>query len=138
MPALGSDGRLTTSGTYVKWRRGTPLLDVSWFLLPPPHLRQGFLPRPDFVQRIPLIHPPVLHHVPDLFRVVYVVERVGIEHDQVRQLAGLERAQVLVHPDAVRAIHRTDAEHFARRHPAPRHGPQLPVAAEAVQLTVTS
>src|SRR2546430_15183813 len=160
MPALGSDRRLTTSRRYVKYRRNTKasrggvtssvlrlcatslcyvffvLLDVFWFLLPPPHLRQRLLARPHFVQRCAFIQPPVLHHVMDLLGVVDVLERIRVEHDQVGQLAGLERAQVLVHSDAVRAVHRTDAERFAWRHPAARQGPELPVTPQPVELAV--
>src|SRR5205823_5104131 len=70
-------------------------LDAFWFFVPPPHLRQRLLARPHFVQRCAFIQPPVLHHVMDLLGVVDVLERIRVEHDQVGQLAGLERAQVL-------------------------------------------
>src|SRR5690242_17757925 len=48
----------------------TILLDALWLLIPPPHRRQGLLPGPDFVERLPLVQAPVLHDVPDLPRVV--------------------------------------------------------------------
>src|SRR5207247_11021329 len=125
-----SDGRLTTSRRYVKWRRSTgtsrrgvdvfvlrlcatslcyvfvlrlcatPLLDAFWLLIPPPHAWQGTGARPDLVQRLAFIQPAVLHDVANLLGVVDVVERVRVQHHEIAELAGLERAQLPVHPDA--------------------------------------
>ena len=71
---------------FVPRLRVTPLLDASWFLVPPPHRRQRLFPRPDLVQRGALVQPPVLHHVMDLLGVVDVLERIRIEDDQVGEL----------------------------------------------------
>src|SRR5205823_14306309 len=67
------------------------LLDASWLLIPPPHLRQWLLPRPHLVERLAFIQPPILHHVADLLRVVDVVQRIRIYCDQVGELPRLER-----------------------------------------------
>src|SRR5437870_11937595 len=69
------------------------LFDASWFLIPPPHRRQGSLPRPHFIQRSAVVQSPVLHHVANLLGVVDVVERVRVQHHEIAELAGLERAQ---------------------------------------------
>src|SRR2546426_664706 len=37
----------------------------SWFGAPPPHLRQRPLTGPHLVQRIALVQPSILHHVPN-------------------------------------------------------------------------
>src|SRR5207302_9557273 len=64
--------RRVTSSCYVVVLRpcAASLLDAFWFLLPPPHARKGTGARPYLVQRLAFIQPPVLHHVPDLLRVV--------------------------------------------------------------------
>src|SRR6266545_3258515 len=124
--------------TLTTWRSNVKeiLLDASWFSIPPPHRRQGSCARPHLVQRLALVQPPVLHHVMDFLRVVDVVERIRVQHHEIGELAGLERAQVLVHPDAVGAVHRADAQRFAWRHSSARHGPELPMTTQPVELAV--
>src|SRR4029077_14511988 len=38
--------------------------------------------------------------------------------------------------DAVGAVHRADPQHLAWRHPASRHGPELPVTPQPVELSM--
>src|SRR2546425_1421580 len=120
-------------------RRSTPLLDVLLAvgsLPPPPHPTQRALPRPDFVQGLALVEPAVLHHVADRVGIVDVLERVGVEHDEIGELARLERTQVVLHAEGVRAVAGADLQYLVRRHPARRHRPELPMAAQAVELAV--
>src|SRR5687768_9911945 len=59
-----------------------------------PHLRQV----------VRLVQAAVLHHVLDLDRVADVVERIGVEYDQIGQLAGLEATQILRVAEGARAV----------------------------------
>src|SRR6185503_16203990 len=84
----------------------------------------------------PVVEPPVLHHVADRVRVLDVIERVGVQDLEVRELARLERAQLLAQTNAVRAELRPDANHVDRLDTACRERPQLPVHAESLHLAV--
>src|SRR4051794_29073742 len=67
--------------------------------LRPAELGQLPPPRIDLGQRLPLVEPPVLEHVADGFRVANVLQRILIEHHEIRQLARLERPHVLPEAD---------------------------------------
>src|SRR5690606_34896243 len=49
---------------------------------------------PELVERLAVVQPAVLHDVADRYGVADVVERVAVEDDEVRELAGLDRADV--------------------------------------------
>ena len=65
-----------------------------------------------------------------------VLERVAVEHDQVGQLALLERSELAVEPEIARAVDCRRPQRFHGRHAALLEHPQLPVRAQALELTV--
>src|SRR5207245_8870014 len=76
---------------------------------------------------------PVAH----LVRVEYRLVPRRAHLPEIAELAGLERAQLPVHPDAVGAVECAHLQRLPRRHPAADHGPELPLAAQPVELAVT-
>ena len=64
-----------------------------------------------------------------------VVERIGVEHEEIADLAGRERAELGVEAEEVRAVSRRHLERVQVAH-AGRGGPDLPVRSQAVLLAV--
>src|SRR6187551_1662869 len=64
-------------------------------LTPPPLCRQGPNARPYLIERVAVVEPAVLHHVPDAICVPDVLERIPVEHLQVRELPDLEGTEIL-------------------------------------------
>uniref|UniRef100_A0A0N4Z2Z0 BON domain-containing protein n=1 Tax=Parastrongyloides trichosuri TaxID=131310 RepID=A0A0N4Z2Z0_PARTI len=110
--------------------RGAPGLAV--FALEPERLA---LSAADFVHVV-IEQAAVDHGVADLGRVPQVLERIGVQHDQVGQLADFQRADVLVHAQGAGAVDGADAQGFVGAHAALFEHPQLPVGAETFTLTV--
>src|SRR5688572_15868477 len=72
-----------------------------------PRLRgERLLARPHLVQRGAVVQAAVLHDVLRLYRIPQVRERIGLEHEQVGVLPGLDGADVLPEPDRLRAVNR--------------------------------
>src|SRR5690606_30603861 len=82
--------------------------------------------------------PAVLHHVAQPHGVADVLERVRVHDQDVRELAGLQRADVLPHADRLRAEDRRRAQQGVVGQAARGHGPHLPVAADALDLAVAA
>src|SRR5438045_215411 len=104
----------------------------------PHEMLQCALARVHLVQRVPVIHAPVLHHVADRVGVLDVIERILIEYDEIRELAPLDRAEIAAHADAFGTEDRRRAEHVVVRHAAGRHHPHLPLIAESLELAVAT
>ena len=79
----------------------------------------------------------ILHHVAHGVGVADVLERVPCQHDQVRQLADRERAQVLLDTEDLGTVDRRCPQHLEGRHAAHGERPHLPVVAQPLQLPVT-
>src|SRR5262245_22207679 len=90
----------------------------------------------DLVQRRRVVEPAVQHHHRDRFRVADVLERILVEHDEVRELPLLDRAELAVEADGLRAENRRAADRLQVRHAALLQHPQLPVGAEPLELAV--
>ena len=67
-------------------RFGNPIVNPSL----PPISRAFPVPRLHFVHRQRVLHPPVEHHAVDLVAIADVSGRIGVEDQQVGQLAGLQ------------------------------------------------
>src|SRR5882762_3608750 len=87
-----------------------------WFRSPPPHPRQSSLAWPNLVKGLAFIESAVLHYITNRIRVVYILERIRVQHDQIGQFPRLQRSQILLHPDRIRPVHRPDAQHVVIRH----------------------
>ena len=83
-----------------------------------------------------IVEPAVQHDASDRIAVADVVERIAVQDHEIGQLAGFERAEILVEAEIARAAQRSSLQGLERRHPALREHPQLPVRAEALQLAV--
>jgi len=59
-------------------------------IVPPPQWSQGFSPRSDLVERVPLEQLSVLHHVANGIGVPKILERVPGKYDHIRQFPGLD------------------------------------------------
>src|SRR5687768_8214543 len=66
----------------------------------PAEQRELPLPRPDLVESESVVDHPTLQDVADLVGVLDVVERIGVEHQEIGQLADLEGPDVPIEPDA--------------------------------------
>ena len=97
---------------------------------------RGLLARRDLVQARQRVEAAVLHHVDDAVGLADVDGRVAVDDDQVGQLADLQRADVLVHAEVVRAVDRGVADRLQRRHAALDLHPHVPVRAQALALAV--
>src|SRR5262249_60719595 len=93
-------------------------------------------PRPRLCQRRGVIEAAVDHRPADVLRLPNVLQWIAVDHDDVRELAGLERADVAVHAEASRAVQGRAAERLERREASLREHPDLPVEAEAIALAV--
>src|SRR5262245_21583562 len=58
---------------------------------------------PDLVEAIPVVESAVLHHVLHAVGIPDTLQRVLVEHDQVGQLAGFDRAQIAAQSDRLGA-----------------------------------
>src|SRR5207249_1611868 len=105
---------------------------------PPPHAWECLLARPHLIQRLALIQPPIFHHISNCIRVVDVLERIGIQHDQIVELARLERPEILLEPNRVRSIPRRHPQPLPRLHAPRRHRPHRPMAADPAHLPPAS
>src|SRR5262245_55543755 len=74
----------------------------------------------DLVERVRVVEPAVLHHARDRLGVADVGERVLVHDEQIRKLAGLERADLGVVAEVLRALERAAAQRLVRR-PAAAH-----------------
>src|SRR5690606_15237294 len=91
---------------------------------------------PDLVHGLRIEEPAVRHDVPDMLAVADVLERVPAQYHEVRELAGLDRAEVPVQPEVLGTVQCSRADRFQRRHPALGQHPELPVRAQALELPV--
>src|SRR5690625_1108316 len=116
------------------WRKGPGPFTACLPLPPelPPRLRH----RRDLVHRPPIEEPAVDHDVPHALRVADVLERVRVEDDEVGELAGLDRAEVLVEAEVLGAVQRGGADDLERGETALCKRPHLPVRGEAIALAV--
>src|SRR5215469_3876938 len=73
----------------------TPLVFSSRLLIPPPHPRERHLVGPHLIERVAVVQAAILHDRGNLRGVVDVLERIGVEHHEIGELAGLERAEIL-------------------------------------------
>ena len=111
-----------------------PQVSLPWFLEEQGLAVRGWLPS-SFIVAASSKRPcddRVAHRV----RVPDVLERVAVEDDQVRELARLERADVLVHAQILGTRQRGRAERLVRRHAALLEDPHLPMRGEAFTLAV--
>src|SRR4051812_34516472 len=90
----------------------------------------------NLVKRLRVVQTAVDHHHPDALAVADILERVTIEHEQIGELALLERSQLRVEPEVLRAVDRGTPERLGVRHPALLEHPQFPVSAQPLELTV--
>ena len=104
----------------------------------PQHFGTRPLRRIYLIQRIPIVQPAVLHHVPNGVRVANILKRVAIQDYQICHLPHLDRPDVLLQPDPLGAEDRRAPEHIERRHPALRDRPHLPMVAESIELTMAA
>src|SRR5688572_10084524 len=95
------------------------------------------LARIELVHGIAIVETSVLHHHADRIRVADVLERIGIEDDEIGELASLDRSEVHAKPDRVGAKDRCGAQSVHVRHSATCGRPKLPVIAESLELAVT-
>src|SRR5581483_6185418 len=94
------------------------------------------LPRPHFVERVAIVEAAVLHDVADRFRVANVLERIPVEHEEIRLLPRLERSNLFAQPERLGAEYRRDAEHVVWREAAHGHRPHLPMVAQPFELSM--
>src|SRR5262245_34038928 len=84
----------------------------------PPLPAQVARARPDFLERLRLVEPAVLHHIPNGRDVGDVDRRVFVEHLQIGQLASFDRAQVLCEAQSLGTRPRRAAQDVDWRHAA--------------------
>src|SRR5688572_25852631 len=82
---------------------------------------------PDLIECLSIVQLSVFHHVTDRVCITDVPERVLIEHDEIGQLAGFQRPQVLLKANGLGAEKRRAAKRLVWRKSARLQGPQLPV-----------
>src|SRR6186997_2532169 len=70
----------------------------------PEQLRARLWVVADLVQRRGVVEAAVEHHHADRLRVADVLERIPVQDDQVRELARLDRSDLLVQPQRARAV----------------------------------
>jgi hypothetical protein len=70
---------------------------------------------------VALVQPSVLHDITYGVRIADVLERVGVEHHEIGELAGRERSEVLARPDRFRAEYRRGAQRVVLRQPIGLH-----------------
>ncbi len=95
IPACGMASRLFRKITWNHFLFPAPPSARSRLTRPllvrgPVERRQRLLFRPDLIERFAIAHHARLDHVPNGFRVLDIVERILIEHNQVRQFPRLD------------------------------------------------
>src|SRR5688572_21251401 len=91
---------------------------------------------PELRHRLVVEHRATLHDVADVVGVVNILERVGVEHHEVRELAGLQAAEVALETELLRRPNRRVAQRLPRRRTAHHPSPELPVGADALAVAV--
>src|SRR5690606_30079717 len=94
--------------------------------------------RPYLVERVAVVEPAVLHHVPYRVRVADVLERIAVQHEQVGELATLQCAEVAAETDRLGTEDRCGAQYIVLAHAAALHRPHLPVIAETLELAMAA
>ena len=92
--------------------------------------------RPDLLERVPEEQLAVLHDPADRVGVADVLERILVEHHEVRELARFHRADVALEADRLGAMDRRGAQRLHRGQAAGLKVPDLPVAAEPLHLAM--
>src|SRR5271170_7425588 len=83
---------------------------LLWVIVPPPPGTSNFLQGPDLVQGTSLEQFPVFHDVINARRILDILQRVFIEHDEVGQLARFDAAEILCHAYRLSAIQGSSAK----------------------------
>ena len=88
------------------------------------------------VHRGGVVEAAVDHGVEHLLALADVRQRISVHDDQVGELSGLQRTDVGIEAQVLRAVPRSRFERLERRHPALHEHPELPVRAEALPLAM--
>src|SRR5271168_5545204 len=77
------------------WRRKF-MPSFARLILPPPRLSELLFGRPHLIESVGFPHVSAFHDQADGIRVADVFQGIFIQHQQVRELAGLDRTKVLI------------------------------------------
>src|ERR1017187_9509965 len=102
----------------------------------PERSKHGHDVRPDTAHGLRIVHEAVLDREADLRRVSDVVQRIGVEDDEVGELSCLERADVAVEADLLRRNERRLAQRLQVAEAAHLQSPELPLRTESLAVAV--
>src|SRR5437764_12757868 len=117
------------AAAFGRARRGT--------VLPEPQRQQRSSARPQLIESLSVVEPPVFHHFPQRQRIADVQQRVLVENQQIRILAALERPELLT-PDRLRGAQGRSTQRLGGCEAARDIRLQLPVKAQTRYLAVTT
>src|SRR5208337_264995 len=107
-------------------------------LLPEPLRFERPLARPEFVECICVVQPPVLHDLSKSERVLNVFQRIFVEHEKIRELARLKAPQFGIASNHFTGVESSSAQNFARCYAACCERLEFPVVGKSIDRAVAS